>query len=62
MTQTTKGEWLDGYHQALEDAAKFIEANVQTISDPRTMMPRRGGNKYGMEYAEAIRKMASEGL
>jgi hypothetical protein len=54
--------WLNGYHQALEDAARLIEENVQTMSDQRMMQPRTGGNRYGLEYAEAIRAMKDTGL
>lgn len=55
-------EWLDGYNAALEDAARFIEENVQTMTDPRTMLPRGGGNRHGLEYANAIRAMKGTDL
>lgn len=61
-SKTTTDEWLDGYHAALEDAAAFIEQNVQTMTDPRTFMRRRNGNQYGLEYAKEIRSMRYKGL
>ena len=61
--QTTNSiDWLNGYHQALEDAADFVEQNVQTMTDPRVFMPRRDGNQYGLEYAKAILAMKDTGL
>lgn len=48
---------VEARNAALEEAAKVVEANVQTMSDPRIMMPRRGGNQYGLEYAVAIRAL-----
>lgn len=47
-------------NQVLEEAAKIVDDNVQTISDPREMRPRRHGNQYGMEYAAAIRALKSK--
>lgn len=49
--------WIDGYYQALDDAAKYIEENIQSMAEPRTMQPRTSGNRHGLEYAEAIRSM-----
>lgn len=65
MTETTNSaDWLDGYHQALEDAATLVEKNQEQVNgdNSRVMRPRTKGNLMSIAYADAIRKLASEGL
>lgn len=62
----TSGEWLNGYHQALEDAAKMVESHRHTIHG--TLSPLTGKNTRLTKtsprqlYADAIRAMKDKGL
>lgn len=73
MTRITKtvnsDDWLAGYHQALEDAAKMVETHIVWPQLTPSVQPlsRKGRHrKYAKQprhhYADAIRAMKDKRL
>jgi hypothetical protein len=56
VKNTNSSDWLAGYHQALEDIAKFIE------DDGPVTRQAEHCSRSNKDYAEAIRAMKEKGL
>lgn len=57
-------DWLNGYHQALLDAAQLVEEGQEEVNgdNSRRVRKRMKGNLMGLAYSDAIRAMKDTGL